>query len=30
MTGALESDGLVHRLQLSDVPLYGVALLEPA
>jgi hypothetical protein len=30
MTGALESDGQMHRLQLRDVPLYGVALLEPA
>jgi hypothetical protein len=30
MTGALESDGLVHRIQLRDVPLYAVALLEPA
>jgi hypothetical protein len=30
MSGVLESDGLVHRIQLRDVPLYGVALLEPA
>jgi hypothetical protein len=30
MTGALESDGLVHRIRLRDVSLYGVALLEPA
>jgi hypothetical protein len=30
MPGALESDGLVHRIQLRDVPLYAVALLEPA
>ncbi|MDF2760076.1 MAG: hypothetical protein K0S99_2710, partial [Thermomicrobiales bacterium] len=30
MSGALESDGLIHRIQLRDVPLYGVALLEPA
>ena len=30
MTGTLECDGLMHRIQLRDVPLYGVALLEPA
>jgi hypothetical protein len=30
MTGVLESDGLRHKLQLRDVPLYGIALLEPA
>jgi hypothetical protein len=30
MTRALESDGLMHRIQLRDVPLYSVALLEPA
>jgi hypothetical protein len=30
MTGVLESDGRVHRMRLNDVPLYGVALLEPA
>jgi hypothetical protein len=30
MTGALESSGLMHRFRLRDVPLYGVALLEPA
>jgi hypothetical protein len=30
MTGALESDGHLHRVQLCDVPLYGVALLELA
>jgi hypothetical protein len=30
MTGAVESDGLIHRIQLRDVPLYGIALLEPA
>jgi hypothetical protein len=30
MTGALESDGLIHRIQLHDVPIYGVTLLEPA
>jgi len=30
MTGALEGDGLMHRLHLRDVPLYSVALLEPA
>jgi hypothetical protein len=30
MTGDLESDGHVHKMRLRDVPLYGVALLEPA
>jgi hypothetical protein len=30
MSGALESDGFVHRLRLRNVPLYSVALLEPA
>ena len=30
MTGVLESDGLRHKLQLRNVPLYSVALLEPA
>jgi hypothetical protein len=30
MTGALESDGPTHRLRLRDVPIYSVALLEPA
>ena len=30
MTGELERDGLVHRLRLRDVPLYSIALLEPA
>jgi hypothetical protein len=30
MTGALERDGLVHRIRLRDVPLYSIALLEPA
>jgi len=30
MTGALESDGLMHRIQLRDMPLYGVVLLEHA
>jgi hypothetical protein len=30
MTGVLESDGLLHQIHLRDVPLYGVALLEPA
>jgi hypothetical protein len=30
MAGALESNGPMHRIQLHDVPLYGVALLEPA
>jgi hypothetical protein len=30
MTGVLESDGPWHKLQLRDVPLYGIALLEPA
>ena len=30
MTGTLESDGLLHRVRLRDVPLYGVALLGPA
>jgi hypothetical protein len=29
MNGVLERDGLPHRLRLRDVPLYGVALLEP-
>ena len=29
MTGLLERDGLIHRIRLRDVPLYGVALLEP-
>ncbi len=28
MTGVLERDGLLHRLRLRDVPLYGVALLK--
>jgi hypothetical protein len=30
MTGTLESDGLLHRIQLRDVPLYGVAVLRLA
>jgi hypothetical protein len=30
MSGTLESDGLMHRMRLNDVPLYSVALLEPA
>jgi hypothetical protein len=30
MTGVLGSDGLRHKLQLRNVPLYSVALLEPA
>jgi hypothetical protein len=30
MTGALESNGLMHRLRLREVPIYSVALLEPA
>jgi hypothetical protein len=30
MTGALEREGFVHRIYLSDVPIYSVALLEPA
>jgi hypothetical protein len=29
-TGTLESDGLWHRIRLRDVPLYSIALLEPA
>jgi hypothetical protein len=30
MSGTLESDGLMHRIRLRDVPIYSVALLEPA
>jgi hypothetical protein len=30
MTGQLESNGHMHQIRLRDVPLYGVALLEPA
>jgi hypothetical protein len=30
MSGSLESQGLLHRISLRNVPLYGVALLEPA
>src|SRR5215212_7927070 len=30
LTGTLERDELVHRIRLRDVPLYCVALLEPA
>ena len=30
MTGALEREGFGHRLRFRDVPLYSVALLEPA
>ncbi len=30
MAGTLESEGFQHRIQLRDVPLYGVVLLEPA
>jgi len=29
VTGTLERDELVHRIQLRDVPLYSIALLEP-
>jgi hypothetical protein len=30
MSGTLDADGFWHRLHLRDVPLYGIALLEPA
>jgi hypothetical protein len=30
LTGGLESDAQIHRIRLREVPLYGVALLEPA
>jgi hypothetical protein len=30
MAGSLECDGHMHRIRMRDVPLYGVALLEPA
>lgn len=30
MTGALEREGFGYRLRLRDVPLYSIALLEPA
>jgi hypothetical protein len=30
MTGSLECDGHMHRIRLRDIPIYSVALLEPA